>query len=222
MHTSLRARLWLGALISITLALLIAWLGLANLFERHVERHLGAELEVRLNQLAAAVEIAPDGSIRLTQEPQSPAFAQPLSGHYWQIDRPGQRGVLRSRSLWDEVLILPDDNLAPGVIHAHRLPGSGGQSLLVRERRIQVAANPEPVALRLILAQDRAELIAARANFSADMRPYLGLIAFLLTLATLIQINTGLAPLEAGIAGERRRCQSDKEQLTDMTNKESN
>jgi hypothetical protein len=74
---SLRARLWLGALISITLALLIAWLGLANLFERHVERHLGAELEVRLNQLAAAVEIAPDGTIGLTQEPQSPAFVQP-------------------------------------------------------------------------------------------------------------------------------------------------
>lgn len=194
---SLRARLWLGALISITLALLIAWFGLANLFERHVERHLGVELEVRLNQLAAAVEIAPDGSIRLTQEPQAPAFAQPLSGHYWQIDRSGQPGVLRSRSLWDEVLILPDDDLDPGVIHAHRLPGPAGQSLLVRERRIRVTANPEPVELRLILAQDRAELIAARANFSADMRPYLGLIAFLLTLATLVQIQTGLAPLEA-------------------------
>lgn len=194
---SLRARLWIGALISITLALLIAWLGLANLFERHVERHLGVELEVRLNQLAAAVEIAPDGSVRLTQEPRDPTFAQPLSGHYWQIDRPGCPAVLRSRSLWDEVLILPDDDLAPGVIHAHRLPGPAGQSLLVRERRIRVAANPEPVELRLALAQDRAELIAARANFSADMRPYLGLIAFLLTLATLIQIQTGLAPLEA-------------------------
>lgn len=194
---SLRARLWLGALISITLALLIAWLGLANLFERHVERHLGVELEVRLNQLAAAVEIAPDGSIRLTQEPRDPTFAQPLSGHYWQIDRPGQPGVLRSRSLWDEVLIVPDDDLAPGAIHAHRLPGPAGQSLLVRERRIRVSADPEPVELRLILAEDRAELIAARANFAADMRPYLGLIAFLLTLATLIQIQSGLAPLEA-------------------------
>ncbi|QGU33778.1 sensor histidine kinase [Thermochromatium tepidum] len=194
---SLRTRLWLGALISITLAILIAWIGLANLFERHVERHLGFELEVRLNQLAAAVAIAPDGAIRLTQEPRDPSFAQPLSGHYWQIDRPGRPGVLRSRSLWDEVLVLPDDGLALGQIHAHRLPGPGGQSLLVRERRIRVEARPEPVALRLILAQDRAELRAARANFAADMRPYLGLIALLLLLATLIQIQTGLAPLEA-------------------------
>lgn len=196
MRTSLRARLWLGALISITLALLIAWFGLANLFARHVERHLGAELETRLNQLAAAVEVAPEGSLRLTQEPQSPAFAQPLSGHYWQIDRPGQPAVLRSRSLWDEVLSVPDDDLAPGVIHAHRLPGPAGQSLLVRERRIQVSAHPEPVELRLILAQDRAEVLAARANFAADMRPYLGLIAVLLTVATLVQIQGGLAPLE--------------------------
>ncbi|MTW20538.1 sensor histidine kinase [Allochromatium palmeri] len=195
-HHSLRARLWIGALISIAVALLIAWLGLANLFERHVERHLGTELETLLNQLAAAVEIAPDGAIRLTREPRAPAFAQPLSGHYWQIDRPNQAGVLRSRSLWDEVLILPDDALASGVIHAHHLPGPDGQSLLVRERRIQVSANPEPVELRLILAEDRAELIAARANFAADMRPYLGLIAFLLMLAALVQIQTGLAPLE--------------------------
>ncbi|WPL19220.1 Virulence sensor histidine kinase PhoQ [Thiorhodovibrio winogradskyi] len=196
-HRSLRARLWISALISITLALLIAWLGLANLFERHVERHLGAELEVRLNQLAAAVEIAPDGSIRLTQEPRSPAFAQPLSGHYWQIDRLGQAGVLRSRSLWDEVITLPKDVLRPGVLHAHRLSGPDGQSLLVRERIIRVGSGPAAVELRLILAQDRAELIRARANFAADMRPYLGLIALLLTLATLIQIQTGLAPLEA-------------------------
>lgn len=196
-HRSLRARLWSGALISITLALLIAWLGLANLFERHVERHLGAELETQLNQLTAAVEVAPDGSLRLTQELQDPLFAQPLSGRYWQIDRTDQAGVLRSRSLWDEVLTLPDDALAPGVVHAHRLPGPDGQSLLVRERRIRVEADPAPVELRLILAQDRAELIRARAEFAADMRPYLGLIALLLTLATLIQIHTGLAPLEA-------------------------
>ncbi len=196
--SSLRARLWIGALISISVALLIAWLGLANLFERHVERHLGAELEVQLNQLAAAVEIAPDGSLRLTQDLRDPVFTQPLSGRYWQIDRPGQAGVLRSRSLWDEVLTLPEDELTPGLVHAHRLPGPDGQLLLVRERRIRVvAADTAPVELRLILAQDRAELIAARATFAADMRPYLGLIALLLALATLIQIQTGLAPLEA-------------------------
>ncbi|MBK1650405.1 sensor histidine kinase [Rhabdochromatium marinum] len=196
-HHSLRARLWIGALISITLALLIAWLGLANLFERHVERHLGAELETHLNKLAAAVEIAPDGSLRLIQEPRDPAFAQPLSGRYWQIDRTGQAGVLRSRSLWDEVIALPEDELTPGVVHAHRLPGPDGQSLMVRERSIRVGSGSEAVEPRLILAQDRAELIRARANFAADMRPYLGLIALLLTLATLIQIHTGLAPLEA-------------------------
>nr|WP_313778326.1 HAMP domain-containing sensor histidine kinase [Thiorhodovibrio frisius] len=196
-HRSLRARLWISALISITVALLIAWLGLANLFERHVERHLAAELETQLNQLAAAVEIAPDGSLRLIQQLRGLAFAQPLSGRYWQIDRAGQAGVLRSRSLWDEVLTLPEDELTPGEVHAHRLPGPDGQSLLVRERRIRVEGDPAPVELRLILAQDRAELIRARANFAADMRPYLGLIALLLTLATLIQIQTGLAPLEA-------------------------
>lgn len=196
MRTSVRARLWLGALLAIGLALLIAWLGLSNLFAHHVERHLGAELETRLNQLAAVVTLTPDGALQLTQPPRDPAFNQPLSGHYWQIDRSEQAGVLRSRSLWDEVLSVPDDALAPGVSHAHRLAGPAGQTLLVRERRIQLPATPAPVTLRLIVAQDRAEVLAARANFAADMRPYLGWIALLLVLATAVQIQTGLAPLD--------------------------
>ncbi|KAA6185324.1 HAMP domain-containing histidine kinase [Thiohalocapsa marina] len=202
---SLRARLWIGAIASIAVALLVAGLGLAALFERHVERRIGAELTAQLNQIAAAVEVTPAGDIRLTRTPSDPRFEQPLSGLYWQIDRqldgqlddPGERGLLRSRSLWDEVIALPPDSLSAGKVHAHRLPGPGGRMLLVRERGIRLQSPAGPMQLRLAAAQDRAELTAARNAFAADLWPYLGLIALVLLLATLVQIQTGLAPLES-------------------------
>ncbi|TCT20653.1 sensor histidine kinase [Thiobaca trueperi] len=194
---SLRVRLWIGAAVSITLALLVAGLGLVTLFERHVERRIGDELTIQLNQLAAAIAIEADGTISLSREPLDPRFGKPLSGFYWQIDSAGQPGRLRSRSLWDDIIELPDDALEPAAVHAHTLSGPAGQWLLVRERRIQLQAFGQTLVLRLAVGQDRAALAAARTAFAADMLPYLGLIALVLALATLAQIQTGLAPLEA-------------------------
>lgn len=194
---SLRVRLWIRAIVSILAALLVAGIGLVTLFERHVERRIGNELKVQLNQLAAAVKVAPEGSVSLDREPLDPRFSQPLSGLYWQIDSPDQAGLLRSRSLWDSTLALPPDELEPGGVHAHRLDGPGGQHLLVRERRIQLHTASGTSILRLAVALDRAELASARNDFAADMLPYLGVIVLVLLLATLVQIQTGLAPLES-------------------------
>jgi len=206
-RNALRARLAVAAVLSISLALLVAAASLVILFERHVERRIGAELTSQLNRLAAAVQLAPDGTISVAPPPQDPRFGMPLGGLYWQVDdlTAGGTGVglLRSRSLWDTVLPLPDDALPAGSVHAHQLSGAGGQTLLVRERsvRLTAAATPEAAGqtrtLRLAVAQDRAEVIAARNAFVADMLPYLVVIALVLGLATWAQIRIGLAPLEA-------------------------
>ena len=198
---SLRARLALAAAGSITLALVVAAAGLVALFEHHVERRIGAELTAQLNQLAAAVQIGPDGAVGVDPLPPDPRLKQPLGGLYWQIDDEtgGRRriGVERSRSLWDTPLRLPPDQLPPGAIHAHRLPGPDGRPVLARERRILIQGNDRVRTLRLMAAIDAGELTRARNAFATDMLPYLALIALVLGLATLVQIRAGLAPLEA-------------------------
>jgi signal transduction histidine kinase len=204
---SLRVRLAVAALGSIALALLVAAVALVVLFERHVERRIGAELTGQLNLLAAAVRIGADGQVHVDPSPADPRFLKPLSGLYWQIDDKGvgatedsasfKTGLLRSRSLWDTQIRLPPDLLEPGAVHAHRLLGPGGQTLLVRERAILVDGVDGQRALRLLTAIDRAELTATRDAFAADMLPYLGVIALLLGAATWVQIRAGLAPLEA-------------------------
>ncbi len=193
---SLKTRLGFSAAVAIALALLVAGLGLTNLFEHHVERHLGIELESWLNQLAAVVEIGPNQRVQLRHKPREPAFNQPLGGLYWQIDRPDQTAVLRSRSLWDEVLVLPAKPQTVSSIQFSRLPGPSGQTLLVQARRIQIIAERRPIELWLIVARDRAEIAQARARFAAEQSPYLFLIALLLAIATGVQIRVGLAPLE--------------------------
>ncbi len=203
---SLRSRLAVAALASITLALALAAVSLVALFERHVERRIGAELTTRLNQLAAAVQTAPEGAIEVEPQPQDPGFDTPLGGLYWQVDElasgTAEPGLLRSRSLWDTALALPVDPLPAGAVHAHRLSGPAGQRLLVRERSVVINdGSDQPTGantrtLRLAVAQDDAELSAARNAFAADMLPYLGVIALLLGLATWVQIRAGLAPLD--------------------------
>ena len=126
---SLRVRLLVAAAISIILALALAAAGLAWLFERHVERWIDSGLEVELNQLVGGLRRSPTGQIEIGKMPSDPRFEQPLSGLYWQVAIEPSGPVLRSRSLWDFQLALPDAKV-DDALHQSRLPGPGGSTLL--------------------------------------------------------------------------------------------
>ncbi len=194
---SLRTRLLLAAAVSICAALVAAGAGFATLFEHHVERRIGAELETLLNQIIAKLRLGEDGRIRLGQAPAEPRFEQPLGGLYWQVRDETRPTLLRSRSLWDAVIELPGDEVAPGAVHRHTLAGPAGQTLLVRERQITLRPGAEAHRVRIAVAVDGGELIAARNAFAADMFPYLALLAGVLMLAAWLQVRIGLAPLDA-------------------------
>ena len=79
---SLRLRLSAAAAISLTIALLIAGVGLVALFERQVVRRIGIELDTYIRQLAANISTRPDGSLQLGRPLADPRFDEPLSGLY--------------------------------------------------------------------------------------------------------------------------------------------
>ena len=193
---SVRFRLLLAAAVSITLALLAAGLGLGALFERHVTRHEEARLGQSLDQILGNLELGPEGRVRLRVTPADPRFETPLGGLYWQIQDDGHSTLLRSRSLWDQVLNLPGDALPDGALHRHHLNGPAGQSLLVLERRVLFRPESEARPLRVAVALDRRELAAARRDFAIDMLPYLVVLGLGLVLAAWFQVRVGLAPLE--------------------------
>jgi signal transduction histidine kinase len=181
---SLRWRLILSGALAILTALGLAALGLAYLFERHVERVAVADLSARALTLAAMAE---DGGTRLGQPPADPLYDQPFSGHYWQVQLGDD--LRRSRSLWD--FRLPMANLPPGQSQVQTLAGPQGEALLTYSQSLQVGDQ----AFRILVATDRDELTRARQGFLGDLLPYLALLAALLLLASWAQITIGLRPL---------------------------
>ena len=193
---SLRLRLLLAAAVSIVLALVVAGFVWVRLFERHVERRLHDELEIHLQQLAANVAFAPDGKLRLKQQLADPRFSKVYGGLYWQIVD-GDKIALRSRSLWDSVLPLPDDPLNLGAIHEHDIPGPQGTTLLVREQSLVYTTAAGPRTVRLAVGVDRGELDRAVKDFAADLAPSLAVLGVVLVAAAWLQVLVGLRPLEA-------------------------
>lgn len=193
---SLRWRLILAGGGAIVLALVLAALGLALLFERHVERVAVADLEARAMAVAALVEPQPDGPPAFRKVASDPLYEQPFSGHYWQIGL--GPSVLRSRSLWDfgfPPAEAPPDPAPPQGRRVLALTGPLERPLLALEWWLEVRSGGESLPLRIIVARDRAELDNARQGFLSDLLPYLGLLGLCLLAASSVQITVGLHPL---------------------------
>ena len=195
--TSLRVRLAIIAALSIVAVLAISAFGLALLFERHVVRRINAELDTYVLQLAAGTSLAEDGTLRLTHPLADPRFSEPDSGLYWQIEDDNTGGQLRSRSLWENVIPLPPDEIDVGTTHRHRLDGPNGAHLMVSERRIIYPLGADTHQLRIAAAADETDVKAPVKHFITDVAASLGLLAGILMFASWLQITVGLRPLAA-------------------------
>ncbi len=122
--TSLRLRFVLVGGLAVVAAPSIAAVGLALLFERHVERRAVAEMSADLDQLAAGLERNADGQLEKRAPPADPRYRQPLSGHYWHVET-GER-MLTARSLWDTPLVLPPEAESARTLNRGRLTGPEG------------------------------------------------------------------------------------------------
>lgn len=190
---SLRQRFLLVAMASVTVALVLAFLGLSSLFASHVERRALAELSVQLDQILAGVERNATGDIVVGTVPADARFSKPFGGLYWQIEVEGRQ--LRSRSLWDTALDLPSDHLQDGATHVHTLAGPRNSQLLSSERSVTLPVRLGGASMRVAIAMDAAQLVESLAEFRADLLPYTALLAAFLILASALQVVFGLRPL---------------------------
>ena len=200
---SLQLRLLLGTLVWIIGTVVVSGWALSGLFRDHVQRQLVSELETHLNQLAARLQINDTGEPEVLGDLSDPRLTKPFSGLYWQIDGIAigespvihQRGWLRARSLWDGVLQLPEDHLGDGAIHTHRIQGPDGSDLLAIERMLTLADRPDK-PLRLIVAANATLIDVPLRRFNGLLATTLGLLAFGLVAAAIVQVRTGLRPLD--------------------------
>lgn len=127
-----------------------------------------------------------------------PVYELPLSGHYFLIKRGEQ--LIRSRSLWDEDIAMPE--LGGAVERVQRGDGPAGQALLVFAARFPDAGGGLPVTL--VVAEDVTTIDAAIADFRIKTFVALALALGLLLILQRRVLLQGLAPLDEAVAACRR------------------
>lgn len=194
---SLRSRLTKFALVVVASTMVLTGIGLAWLFQRHIEQRVGQELTAHLEQIIGDLRFNADGSVELSRALSDPRFGKVLGGLYFQVTTEEGQVLLKSRSLWDQELDLPRDALAMGMVHIHHRPGPNGSDLLVHESRVLFAdVGPAPT-LRISVAIDTKEIHVLRAGFTDNLVPLLGVLGAVLLAGFAFQIGLGLRPMNA-------------------------
>ncbi len=190
---SLGARLFVGSLLWVSATLVIGGLVLALAFERYVEEKFDARLLRSLDAMVGAAEIDELGAIRFTRPLDDPRYAEPYSGHYWQVaarDRP----VFRSRSLWDHAL-EPHWEVPASRTRLYEEAGPTGEPLRIAARDIELP--DADTTFRFMVAADTREMRADIAAFRRLILISLSAFGAALALAILIQLVIAMRPLRA-------------------------
>jgi signal transduction histidine kinase len=194
---SLRFRLMALAITATSLIVGITGITFYLLFQRHVEEFQSTELDRHFQQLLANVNVDPDGKIFISKQLSDPRFSKPNGGLYWQVNVDGQLPI-RSRSLWDETLVIPKppDAATPNRIETIQGPLAAEIFALERVVTIPVEGVGEKSVL-FIIAEDRARVSNAISSFATSMTRGLGVVYLALLAGSGLMIALGLKPLNA-------------------------
>lgn len=187
---SLRLRLLAAAVVSIVATLVVAGLSLGAVFERQILKRVDQELQVRWDELAAALALDEEGLPVLSRDLTDPRYHQPYSGAYWQIVENGAP-VATSRSLWDATIDTSDRSRTYNDSGSFEVTGPNDAATYVLGRPVSLGGR----TFELDVALDHEEVDALRAAFEQDMILILGPIALVLVIGAWFQIRQSLNPL---------------------------
>ena len=190
-----------GSLIWIVVSVVVAGWALQQLFAQHASQQFRNELNLHLNQLTGAFSLE-DEAPALVVPLSDPRLEQPLSGLYWQVDSLDaagaiqQAGVLRSRSLWDQVLPAGPELEDGKRDMQYTYDSPTLETLEVLSRRITLSDEDEAHQYwRLMVAADQANLNEPLAHFTTMLSVALGALALGMGAASVALIAGGLRPL---------------------------
>jgi len=124
---SIQSRLSAGLLISLLIIFLLIWLLLSYSIQKFAENHISSRLHHDIETLLSSVQFDTQGLIVLDSDKVNPIYKRPFSGHYYSIQY--TKGLLRSRSLWDQKLLL--EKTSQGVYRKSYQTGPEQQPLII-------------------------------------------------------------------------------------------
>ncbi len=212
---SLQRRLFLGALVFVTLALVVAGLAIGLVLYRFARGQIDARLDGELFAMSADLKPGRSGPT-LSAAHDGPPFDRARSGWYWQI-RAGD-GVLRSPSLGAADLALPQ---VPEPEDGRPVPADGtgprGEGLILRVLRLPGSHDGPDIVLAA--AAPAAALHGPLREAGKTLALALGLLGICLIAGITLQVRLGLRPLRtlrddlaAVRAGARERVPAEQPQ----------
>jgi signal transduction histidine kinase len=149
-----------------------------DIAEKYVMSHLAHEAE----SVLAATQVDKDEKVTLNTKQINPVYLQPFSGRYYQLR--SNDDIIRSRSLWDKELIIP--NLAEGEKRRLYLSGPQQQSLLV----MAYGYNKHDRTIVVAVAEDLSPTLAFIKPFqSRFMLIALAMLLLLIAVQVIILDN---------------------------------
>lgn len=103
---SIQSRLASGLVLSLTLVFLILWLAVSNNIQKLSENYIASRLEHDIETLLTAISFNEENTLTINEKYINSIYKRPFSGHYYTIEH--NNTLIRSRSLWDQNLILPE------------------------------------------------------------------------------------------------------------------
>lgn len=187
MH-SLRFRLSLALLISLILAFIVLWLAVSQGSRFLAEEYMATRLEHDSESLLAALKPDAQGKPTIDATRIDAIYMRPFSGHYYKII--GQHGTLRSRSLWDQDMVV--QTIPAGIQQRLYQQGPQQQPLLIFVKTY----NKFDQSFTIAVAEDLSTLEQRLARL--QFRFGLIMVAFLLILVGLQAwiLHNGLRPLD--------------------------
>ncbi|SFL84795.1 ATP-binding protein [Methylorubrum salsuginis] len=190
---SLQRRLFLGALVFVTLALVVAGLAIGLVLYRFARGQIDARLDGELLAMSSDLKPGPSGPI-LAAPHDGPPFDRARSGWYWQV-RAGD-AVLRSPSLGAADLALPQ---VPEPEDGRPVPADGtgprGEGLILRVLRLPGPRDGPDIVL--VAAAPAAALHGPLREAGKTLALALGLLGICLIAGITVQVRLGLRPLRA-------------------------
>lgn len=199
MNHSITRRLLVSNLVILAAFLGFAGAALDRAFRASTESAQRAQLQAHVYTLLTAAQEDEQGRMRLPQALTAPAFNQPDSGLYAEVQ--GENGGYHWRS---GSLIGRDRGLVsatlPGETRFRFDPG-----MAVFDQGIAWEDNAgTPINYSLTVAMDSATLMAEQASFRGALWAWLGGVTLLLLAAQILLARWGLAPLRDMSAAVQR------------------
>ena len=194
--TSLRSRLGIGLVASLVVMIGLLWLMAGESVEVLLEQQMASRLAHDGEALLGGMQFEADGTVLLQERRIPGIYQQPYSGHYFQVEAGNQD--TRSRSLWDEMLPVPE--VAVGETQIGYITGPQQQPLLLWVSGYQKQGR----VVRIAVAEDLRSLRAGIAQFRWRLAAWsLALVLILLLIQQYLVIRS-LRPVAAAAADIER------------------